>query len=181
MNNYHANKTVLTKITDENILIERYYSSGLLKYKGNLNEIPKELHNKANGTKITPNDYVTKAGGKIGFCSWFDENGQIRAKENYIDGELNGKRITWFDSGQLRSKGNIKNNKFNGRSIFWYKNGQKSSEINYKNGKFNGKFIAWHKNGQIMSKGNYKDNKKDGKWTSWFENGQINTQKVKCY
>jgi len=47
-----ADKTVITKISDEKILMERYYSNGQLKYKAYLNEIPDELYSKIDGTQI---------------------------------------------------------------------------------------------------------------------------------
>ena len=60
-----ADKTIITKILDEKILIERYYSNGQLKYKAYLNEMPNELRSKTDGTQITLKDYSTRAGSKL--------------------------------------------------------------------------------------------------------------------
>ena len=60
-----AAKTVITKISDEKILMERYYSNGQLKYKAYLNEMPDGLHSKTYGTQITLKDYTTTTHSKV--------------------------------------------------------------------------------------------------------------------
>ena len=49
---YNAAKTVIKKISDEKILIKRYWSNGQLKFKGSYYEMPNELVGKENGKCI---------------------------------------------------------------------------------------------------------------------------------
>ena len=66
-----AAKTVITKISDEKILMERYYSNGQLKYKAYLNEMPNDLRSKTDGTQITLENYDTTTHSKAdGIVSW---------------------------------------------------------------------------------------------------------------
>ena len=103
---YKADKTVLTKISDEKILIERYFNNRL-KYKAHLREMPKKLHGKENGTEITSNHYVTKGGSKDGLVTWWHKNGQMAEEGDYKDGKRHGKHTFWLDNGQCMRKGNF--------------------------------------------------------------------------
>ena len=115
--------------------MERYYKNGQLKFKGNYNEIPNELRDKANSTKITLNNYETKSETKYGLANTWYENGQKKIEANYKDGKMNGKWTWWHENGQIESEGNFKNGKKDGKRTWWFENGQKKAEGNYKNGK----------------------------------------------
>ena len=91
---YNAAKTVIKKISDEKILIKRYWSNGQLKFKGSYYEMPNELVGKENG-KYT----------------WWDENGRIRSKVNYKNGKKDGKSTWFFENGQIHWELNYKDGK----------------------------------------------------------------------
>jgi|TARA_R100001530_G_C4280465_1_gene145452 antitoxin component YwqK of YwqJK toxin-antitoxin module len=135
---HKAAKTVLTKVSDEKTLIERYYSNGQLKYKAYLNEMPKELRDEANGINITPKDYSTRNGWKDGKVTWWCENGQPNEELHYKRGKRHGKWTAWFENGQIKWEKDYKNGKADGKWIWWRKNGQTEIEKNYKNGKLKG-------------------------------------------
>ena len=167
-------KTEITKMSDENILIKRYYSNGHLKYEGHLNEMASELLGKANGTIITPEDYSTRNGSKDGQVSWGYENGQKISKGNYKNGRQDGKWTSWHKNGRIRETGNFKNGLRDGKWTGWYENGQKDYELTWKNETIIGKMTHWHENGQKMSESHYNnDGKPDDKLVGWDENGQI--------
>ena len=137
----NAAKTVIKKISDEKILIKRYWSNGQLKFKGSYYEMPKELVGKENGTEITPKKYETRDknwpinAGKDGKCIWWYKNGQIKQEVNYKDGKEDGKYTWWDENGRIRSKVNYKNGKKDGKATWLFENGQIHRELNYKDGK----------------------------------------------
>ena len=157
---------VIKKISDEKILIKRYWSNGQLKFEANLNEMPDELLDKANGTEITPENYETKGGSKDGIVSRWFENGQIQREVSYKDGKFDGKWAEWFENGQISSEEHYKDDKEDGEWAAWDENGQIRSEKHYKaqpdheHGFRDGKFTIWDENGQITLEENYEDNVK---------------------
>ena len=94
-------------------------------------------------------------------------------EENYKNGKLDGKRITWYPSGEIQLEVNYKDGKREGKTIMWYQSGEIQLEANYKDGKREGKTNGWYQNGQKMSEVNHKNGKLDGNKTIWHENGQI--------
>ena len=46
-----------------------------------------------------------------GLFTWYYENGQKRAEETYIDGELDGLDTTWYENGQKKVEGTRKDGK----------------------------------------------------------------------
>jgi hypothetical protein len=108
--------------------------------------------------------------------SW-NENGQIRSEEFYIEGNLVDKtRYSYYVNDEIKSKLHFINSKLDGKQTSWRENGLIFSEKNYKDGKQDGKQTSWYENGQILTEKNYKDGKQDGKQTSWYENGLILTE-----
>ena len=174
---WNAAKTVITKLSDEMILIERYYSNDKLKYKATLNEMPSELRSKTDGTQITPRDYATICGSKHGLASWWYENGQKLQDINYKNGRQDGRQTRWFEDGQTRFKGNYKNEKRDGRQTWWHNNGRMRKEEHYKDDKLNGMWTLWFDNGQISTEGYRKDDRLDGKLTTWLKDGRIKSEK----
>ena len=132
---YNAAKTVIKKISDEKILIKRYWSNGQLKFKGSYYEMPKELVGKENGTEVTLKKYETKDFSMDGLRSWWYKNGQIKQEVNFKDGKEDGKYTWWDENGRIRAKVNYKNGKKDGKATWLFENGQIDWELNYKDGK----------------------------------------------
>ena len=128
----------------------------------------------------------------------WDENGQLRRRENYKDGELDGLQEEWdengkllyranykngekdgvweyyYENGQLRKRENYKNGEEDGLREWWYKNGQLQRRANCKNGELDGVQEYWYENGQLRRRENYKNGELDGVQEEWYENGQLN-------
>ena len=144
-------KAVITKLSDEQILLKRYYPSGQLKFEGHY-KMPNEFYHKFHdGVEITLENYETNNGTKNGRASWWHNNGQKARIEDY----------------------NGKNGKRDGKLTSWYRNGQKEREGTLKDGKRDGTWTAWHKNGQKAKEGNLENGKPDGKWMQWHYDSRI--------
>ena len=128
-----ADKTIITKILDEKILIERYYSNGQLKYKAYLNEMPNELRSKTDGTQITLKDYSTRAGSKAdSIASWWHSNGQLFKSVNYLDGRENGYSEIFHQNGQCVERGKFVKGRKIGPWEYFNKDGKLKSNVLYK-------------------------------------------------
>ena len=144
-----------------------------------------------NATADDPIQRSYKDGSKHGEWVEFDanglvkskslfEDGQLRSKSNYKDGEQHGLAEGYYESGQLRSKSNYKDGEQHGLAEEYYESGQVSQRRNYKDGKLyrDGKLfsglVEWHyENGQLGSKENYKDGKLHGLWEFFKEDGSL--------
>jgi Family of unknown function (DUF5758)/MORN repeat variant len=71
----------------------------------------------------------------------------------------NGLYETWYENGQMRRRCTYKNGEKDGLYERWYMNGQMRMRCTYKNGKKDGVCEEWNENGQIRSRCTYKDGK----------------------
>ena len=157
-------KAVITKISDEQILLKRYYSSGALKYTSRYG-MPDELRDRLNSEKeITLENYETP--GRWRGESW------MKVKIDGASGEW------WHENGQKSREGKWKNGRNEGEWTEWHENGQKSRVMNYKFGRVDGKMSSWHDNGQKRLERNYKKGLKDGRSITWNREGRIKSEEI---
>ena len=98
-----------------------------------------------------------------GIVESYYENGNLRNKVNYKEGEPKGLIEWYYENGQLEKKGNYKEGlREDGLWEYFYKNGQLLEKGNFKDGRKDGTWEYFYKNGQLSSKGNWKDNNPDG-------------------
>ena len=71
------------------------------------------------------------------------KNGQLRYKQNYEDGKIDGLSESYYENGQLEDKANWKDGKEDGLIEVYYENGQLKYKLNYKDGKQDG-LIEWY-------------------------------------
>jgi uncharacterized protein len=157
--------------------VEDYYMSNKIQMKG----------------AYTSKKLTTKSGHFV----YYHENGIISAEGNFVNDEMDGLWVNFFDTGQKKSAGVYNSGLEEGSWIYWYLNGEKMSEGKYLRGEktgiwndfhANGKikstatytqaghfvFEAFHENGVTSVKGNCIYNKPDGMWTYWNSDGRIN-------
>jgi antitoxin component YwqK of YwqJK toxin-antitoxin module len=84
-----------------------------------------------------------------GIVEEFHDNGQLRERGNFIDGEPEGLREWFHDNGQLQQR------------------------INFIDGKQEGLLEVFHANGQLEFKGNLKDDKLDGLLETFDRSGNL--------
>ena len=129
------------------------------------------------------------------------QNGNIKSKQNFLNGVLDGKYKYYYETGNLRQSGCIKHKQKDGEIktylengnlilIEKFKNGKKHGKVKsyhqykdlsgrnnrietWKNGKLHGEWIDYHLNNKERAKGNMLYGMMDGKWTFWYHNEQI--------
>ena len=102
--------SIVTKISDEKILVKRYYPSGELKFEGlygRLNEMPSELVDEENGTEVTLDNYSTAPESKDGLSTWWYDNGNKDCEFIYKDGKPDGEHTSWFKDGRMEFEGTM--------------------------------------------------------------------------
>lgn len=72
---------------------------------------------------------------------------------NFIDGNLDGPYIEWYQDGELKER------------------------CTYKNGKLDETFEAWYPNGQLKERKYYIDCKLNGLHEKWYDDGQDKSRK----
>ncbi len=93
--------------------------------------------------------------------------------KNYINGELNGEAVAYYDNGKIYYSRINKNGKWEGRAITYYENGNLKEEGNYADDSRKGKWTTYHKNKNIDEVGIYTNGSKDSTWNEYYENGKI--------
>ena len=85
-----------------------------------------------------------------------------------------GQIIEHHDNGQLKEKGNYRNGEKEGAWSFHHDNGQLRKKGNYRNSELEGEWITYYYNGQLRKKGRWKTRKEEGKWVGYNEDGTVN-------
>lgn len=85
-----------------------------------------------------------------------------------------GQIIEHHDNGQLKEKGNYRNGEKEGAWSFHHDNGQLRKKGNYRNSELEGEWITYYYNGQLRKKGKWKTRKEEGKWVGFNEDGTVN-------
>ena len=97
----------------------------------------------------------------IGIVESYYENGNLRNKVNYKEGEPKGLIEWYYENGQLEKKGNYKEGlREDGLWEFYYKDGQLSYKYNYKDGKKDGVWVNFNQDGSLKKTETWKDGEK---------------------
>ncbi len=109
----------------------------------------------------------------------FRPSGHLSFKETYENGQLNGKRTTYYGPN-VRRKGepavlreaHYENDRLNGPVIEYFPDGIVKLKGKYKQGRFDGKIHKNHPNGRTMILERWKNRQKHGWWITYDEQGK---------
>lgn len=114
-----------------------------------------------------------KAKNRIGTWKYYHPDGKtLMIEEQYLNGMLDGKSVTYFDSGKIAEEKNYKMNLQEGLAIRYDSKGVLISKVTYEGGKLNGPATYYTVDGKIKYQGNYENDKKIGQW-EYYENGKL--------
>jgi antitoxin component YwqK of YwqJK toxin-antitoxin module len=133
-----------------------------------------------------------------GCCFGWYSNGVKKSECNFLEGDIIGNYIEWYDCGQQKYQEIWVSNSRHGdnsieKSISWYKNGIKKSEQKGIRGFANSSYFEWYENGQIKCEellldavrvrdwyenGQVKSEMKSGLTKEWYVNGQIKYEEI---
>lgn len=117
---------------------------------------------------------------RMGLWKYYQQDGKnLLSEENYKEGVLEGKSVTYYKSGKVAEMVFYKNDKLDGNTKRYAENGILLDDLNYKEGKLNGLAKYYDIKGKLIYTGNYENDVKVGKW-QYFENGKsVDVDKIK--
>lgn len=104
------------------------------------------------------------------YRSWY-ENGQLRARGDFVDGIREGAWSYWHSNGQLSGEGALRNDRADGPWTYWHDNGQKAKEQHWKVGLAHGPYRSWFQDGQQAEEGHFVDGQPHGVFRAWDPEG----------
>lgn len=117
--------------------------------------------------------------GKLnGVSTHYFPQGNIHAEYTYLNGEKNGKYVSYnnFNGKSIKSyEGEFKNGEMHGEFAYFDKNGNRTTVTNYKQSKQDGAFYSYKHFGEKevkLTEGQYVDGNKDGIWNYYNELGE---------
>lgn len=103
------------------------------------------------------------------------KDGKITEEKTFVNGKLEGKRITYYPMGNISAEENYKNGKLEGKTITYYINGGKSCEYNLVNDELDGKSVCYFYDGTVKKEIYYSNGKADGKFMYYNELGELSS------
>jgi len=156
---------------------EFYAENGKLKAEGNYKDNVKtgtwKFYTENEILKQTGN--YNKNGFQNGEWKWFFENGTLQKVENFTNGVLEGICEEYDENGKIRSKGIYQEGQEDG---FWFfTTTDYRQEGNFSYGRRNGIWKHYYDSGQLKFEGNFLDDYPDGKHLFYWENGKIKEER----
>ena len=100
------------------------------------------------------------------------QNGNLKSKENFVNGVLDGKYEYYYENGNLRQSGCIINTFKEGEVLSYYESGISKSIETYILGSHSGLQKYFYEDGTVSQEGVSKDNRHVGLWTWYWPNGE---------
>ncbi|NNK88818.1 MAG: toxin-antitoxin system YwqK family antitoxin [Flavobacteriaceae bacterium] len=118
----------------------------------------------------------------IGEWRYYHKNSdRLMTVEHYNeDGQLDGKRLVYYNNGQLAEELNFIKGKLEGTSNYYTMAGVLMKRYHYENNELHGLSEHFDEEGNLQIKGRYKRGKKDGVWT-YYKNGEVWEEKDFSY
>lgn len=152
--------------------LKRYHENGKLatyvKYNEYNDTAIAEFYDEE-GIKISEGKYIGKS--KSGNWVYFKNKIKI-SEENYLNDQLHGYKIIYYDNGQIYDRKKYENGVEVGLWEKFHKNGNPYLKAFYKNGILDGPIFRYYPSGKLEVKGQYLNDLKEGKWYFYSEDGQ---------
>lgn len=110
---------------------------------------------------------------KHGSYEAFYNDGKIKEKSNYKNGNLEGQRTIYYGNGNVEIEENYVNNILDGVFKAYWENGKLNIEVDYKKGQMNGPLKRYYDTGSLQEEMIMKDGQENGPFKEYFANGQV--------
>ena len=115
---------------------------------------------------------------RIGEWVYFQKkSNNIMTKEFYVDGVLDGVKITYYPEGTIAEEVTYLKGVIEGESKYYSPKGILLRKLNYRNGLLQGPAIYYDGHGNVSIEGQYKQDKKDGLW-KYYKDGKVELEEV---
>lgn len=115
---------------------------------------------------------------RIGEWLYFHKSSSnVMTRETYIDGKLQGKKLTYYPHGQIAEEENYVDGLKQGENNYYGPKGELLKKLTYQNDKLEGKGYYYDASGNIEIEGTYKKGRKHGLW-KYYENGKLTKEET---
>lgn len=140
------------------------------------------------GSDIVEVKYLSQAGKIVsegimkdrkrsGTWKYYHNNSdKIMMIENYLNGQLEGEKLTYYENGQVAEKANYEQGQLEGERILYSEKGVILEHLQYENGELHGVAKIYNGKGELVSEGTFKRDKHHGTW-KYYENGSLKETK----
>ncbi len=121
-----------------------------------------------------------KMDGKNRIGEWIyyqKKSGDVMTKETYVNGKLDGKKITYYPNGKVTEELNYVNGQMEGQNNYYSPDGILIKKLKYRNNQLQGEATYYDAYGNVVIEGFYKDGKKHGLWR-YYKNGKIELEEI---
>ena len=98
--------------------------------------------------------------------------------EGYNNGLLSGICKKWYSNKQLMEERHYLNGQKNGKQVSFWQNGNKRFEFIAKNDVYEGELKEYSENGHLFHLANYVNGQEEGSQKMWYDNGKIRANYV---
>ncbi len=96
----------------------------------------------------------------------------IMTREQYKNGKLDGKKITYYPNGKVTEETNFVNGLKEGENNYYSPEGVLLKKLKYRNDQLVGEAFHYDASGALMIEGFYKEGRKDGIW-KYYKRGKL--------
>jgi len=144
-----------------------------------IQEIPKNYVLKSAEKITVKNDVVFLNEKKYeGFLYELSPSKDTILIEGYLNGLLSGVCKKWFPNGQLMEERHYLNGQKNGKQVSFWQNGNKRFEFIAKNDAYEGELKEYGENGHLFHLAKYVNGQEEGTQKMWYDNGKIRANYV---
>jgi antitoxin component YwqK of YwqJK toxin-antitoxin module len=140
-------------------------------------------NNKANVKYYTIKGKLVSEGmmegqNRIGEWLYFHEKSNaVMTREFYIDGKLEGKKITYYPDGTITEELSFKNGRMEGENNYYSPEGILIKKLKYRDDELQGEAFYYDAYGNMVISGFYKDGQKHGLW-KYYKNGKVTLEET---
>ena len=114
-------------------------------------------------------------GIKHGQWAYFYETNKIESYENFEDGILSGKVVTYDPKGNVKTQVTYKSGLLDGEAVFFHSPSVLDTTAIFSYGKLNGPLKMFSTDNVPLIEGAYKNNKRENTWKFFYKTGDIKT------
>jgi antitoxin component YwqK of YwqJK toxin-antitoxin module len=121
-----------------------------------------------------------KMDGKNRIGEWLyyhKKSKNIMSREQYVDGKLHGKKLTYFPNGKITEEISYENGVKQGDNLYYSPEGTLLKKLKYSDDQLQGEATYYDAYGNITIKGFYKDGKKHGLW-QYYKDGKVEVEET---
>lgn len=142
-------------------------------------EVPKNYVLKSSEKIAVKNDVVFLNDKKYaGFLYELSSSKDTILIEGYLNGLLSGVCKKWYPDRQLMEERRYLNGQKNGKQVSFWQNGNKRFEFIAKNDAYEGELKEYSENGHLFHLANYVNGQEEGTQKMWYDNGKIRANYV---